>query len=383
MSTSTLTTFQEILHGLVERPNIRQAIAAVKSPRHSIEWVGTAAASNSAVEKPNPDTPFFLASIDKLFNATITMKLYEKGLVDLEQTIVSLLSSDVLNGLHVFNGTDYTSQITIRHLLTHTSGLPDWLEESPKGGKSLVDQVLEEGDRPMTFEQFSRLVAEDLTPHFPPQDLSKGRPKIRYSDSNFILLIRIIEKITGNPLHKVHQDLLYEPLGLNHTYFPGQSEPLAPTPPGMPLLANGKPIEIPHLLDFLRGIYSNTGDMLTFMQRLTGGVIFEKPETLSLMMDDWLRFGFPLDAAAMRSPGWPIEYGKGIMRFQLPRLFTSMMLLPPLLGHTGSTGCWLFWSADDDAFFTGSVGEVTAGPIPFRAGPLFLAAVREIIEKSS
>jgi CubicO group peptidase (beta-lactamase class C family) len=136
-------------------------------------------------------------------------------------------------------------------------------------------------------------------------------------------------------------------------------------------------MEIPHLMAFIRGINSTTGDMMAFMRGLTAGAVFQHPETLASMTRTWRRFGFPLDPAAMRAPSWPMEYGLGIMRFQLPRLFTALRRLPPVLGHTGSTGCWLFWCREYDVYLAGSVNEASAAPVPFRAVPAFLQVIRD------
>jgi len=70
----------------------------------------------------------------------------------------------------------------------------------------------------------------------------------------------------------------------------------------------------------------------------------------------------------------------GIMRVQLPRMFTGMRLLPPVLGHTGSTGCWLFCCPEYDATFTGSVDDVTAGAVPYRVVAKLLQVMRESSE---
>jgi hypothetical protein len=78
----------------------------------------------------------------------------------------------------------------------------------------------------------------------------------------------------------------------------------------------------------------------------------------------------------MRSPSWPIEYGFGIMRFRLPRVFTLMRPLPTALGHTGSTGCWLFYCPQWDMLLAGSVDEVTAGAVPYRIIPKILNILR-------
>lgn len=81
-------------------------------------------------------------------------------------------------------------------------------------------------------------------------------------------------------------------------------------------------MKIPLLTESFRGIYSTAGDMITFLRGLIGGELFHSPETLATMRSDWRRFGFPLDRAALRAPSWPIEYGIGMMRFRMPRLFT-------------------------------------------------------------
>jgi CubicO group peptidase (beta-lactamase class C family) len=165
------------------------------------------------------DTPYFLASIDKLFNATIVCRLHERGQVRLDESIATYLPETLVRGLHRLNGTDRTHEITVRHLLSHTSGLADWLEDYPRGGPSLVDRLLAEGDRAMSLEEIVHYVRDRLTPHFHPQPAAVRRPRVRYCDTNFILLAAIIEAVTGRPLHRVHEAMLYEPLNLRRTWM--------------------------------------------------------------------------------------------------------------------------------------------------------------------
>jgi hypothetical protein len=96
------------------------------------------------------------------------------------------------------------------------------------------------------------------------------------------------------------------------------------------------------------------------------------------MQQRWNRFGLPFDRAALRSPGWPIEYGLGIMRFRLPWIFTPLHPMPAVVGHTGSTGCWLFYCPERDLFLAGSVDEVTAGALPYRLVPRVLQELHEV-----
>lgn len=348
---------------------IQNAIISIENFESSFSWHRAVGCEEEQIQ---PGTPFFIASIDKLLNASIILMLMEQGELDLRAPISAYLPSGMMDNLHVYRGMDYSGQLTLRHLLSHTSGLADWLEDSPKDGRTLVEKILEEGDADISIEEIAAIVRNDLKPHFPPQNLNEKKLKVRYSDTNFILLIAIIEQVMGMPLHQVHEKFLYKPLDMRHTFFIGNSRPLDPTPQEVALRAQGKKLHIPKFLGSGRGIYSTSADLLIFMRYFVKGDLFSKPGTLQLMQENWNQFGFPLDRAAMRSPGWPIEYGLGLMRFQLPRVFSPFRPMPQVIGHTGSTGCWLFYCPEMDMLLTGSVDEVTAGAVPYRIIPKIL-----------
>jgi D-alanyl-D-alanine carboxypeptidase len=96
---------------------MKQAIMAVESGDGSFRWSGARGADITA------ESPFFIASIDKLYNAAIVMMLAEQGKLNLADPISAHLPADLTRGLHSLNGTDYSNKLTIRHLLSHTSGL--------------------------------------------------------------------------------------------------------------------------------------------------------------------------------------------------------------------------------------------------------------------
>jgi CubicO group peptidase (beta-lactamase class C family) len=105
------------------------------------------------------------------------------------------------------------------------------------------------------------------------------------------------------------------------------------------------------------------------------GKIFDDPGTLALMQRDWKRFGPPLDAVSLAAPSWPIQYGLGMMRFEMPAWSTPLGKVPAVVGHTGSTGSWAFYCPALELLFVGTVDQGTAGPIPFRFVPKLLQEI--------
>jgi CubicO group peptidase (beta-lactamase class C family) len=365
-----------LLRGLAARRDVPHAVAAVESVDGSFRWTG--AAGNAAPGGPpmRADTPFFIASVDKLFTAAAMLRFHEQGLLDLDEPAAAYLPSHAASGLHRLAGAGRTSAITVRQLLSHTSGLPDYLEDRPQGGRSLIERLFTEGDMAWTFEDAIAIVRRSR-PHFPPQPPELARPRVRYSDTNYLLLHVILERLGGHPLHRVLDDLVFRPLGMTETWLPGHSEPADPLPPPAALWLDNRPLDLPLAIRSVRGVYSTVRDLLRFLRGLVAGGLFDEPATPALMQRRWNRFGLPLDAAALRSPGWPIEYGLGMMRFRLPRFLAPFHAAPAVVGHAGSTGSWLFHCPDLDALLAGTVDQASGGPIPFRFLPRVLRAIEQ------
>jgi CubicO group peptidase (beta-lactamase class C family) len=370
------------LHGLLRdlaaKRKVHHAIAAVERGDGSFRWVGSIGPARPGGLPIQADTPFFLASVTKLHIAAVVMKLWEAGQVDLAEPITAYLPRELTEGLHRLDGVDRTGSITVRHLLGHTSGLPDYLEERGRRARSLVEDVVEGGDRRWGIDEVVRIVRDELTPHFPPQGPTGERPKARYSDTNFRLLVAIIEQVTSSPIHDVFDELLFRPLGLQRTWLPGHPLPgSSESPEPAALWFRDRPMDIPLAMASFGDLYSTADDTLRFLRALVHGAIFAEERTLSTMQSRWIRFGVPRDRAALRSPGWPIEYGLGMMRFRfrLPRVRTPGGDVPTLVGHSGSTGSWLFHCRQLDLLLSGTVDQATAGAVPFRFLPKLLRVV--------
>ena len=362
---------QQHLQRLAAARQINHAVAAVERMDGSFKWSGAEGIACPDGTPMTPETPFWIASITKLYIAAAILKLHEQGRISIEQPMAAYLPGGLINGLHRLKGVDYTGKITLRHLLGHSSGLPDYIVIHRKNEKTLFDKILEEGDTSWSLEELTGIVRDVNAPFFPPQPL-EAKKKVRYSDTNYQLLIAIIEEITGQPLHEVFKEMFYQPLGLQHTFHPGKA-PAGPVPSAASVWYKKKPLDIPQAMASFKDPFSTTGDLLVFMRALLRGELFDEPATVNLMYAEWNRFGFSLSPVG---PGWPIEYGLGIMRMLVPRSLTPFRPFPEFIGHSGATGSWLFYCPPLDILLAGDVSQITAGPIPFQFVPKILRTLK-------
>lgn len=360
-----------LVQGLVGRRGVRHALVAIETGDRAFRWLKAVGEADADGRPLQVDTPMFIASVTKLYIAAVVLQLHEHGSLRLDEAMTAYLPPELVQGLHRLDGVDHTGQISVRHLLGHTSGIPDWLEDRPRGGQAWLDTLPVGSDRVLDIAAITQHVREQLVPHFPPQPPEAERQRVRYSDTNYQLLMAIIEAVTGKPLPQVFTEQLYRPLGLRHTWHPG-AEPLEPAPAPAAFWLGAAPFEQPLLLQSFRDLYCSADDGLRFMRALVRGEVFQRPETAQLMRARWNRFGLPRDAASMRLPNWPIEYGLGMMRYHLPRVFTPFKPLPAVIGHTGVTGSWSFYCPQRDLYLWGSVSQGAAAPLPFRFVPRLL-----------
>jgi len=354
---------QYLVSDLVEKDkSVRNCVLSVMKGDGSFSWSGAAGIASQDGQVPmSKGTPFYLASITKLYTATAIMRLYEKGVLSLDDPMSRYLPEELIQGIHVYKGKDYSQEITIKELLSHTSGIADYYTEKPKGGKSLFELFLEEPERSWTVDETIER-ARDLEPNFPPgKDAS-------YSDTNFQLLGKVIEAITGKLLHILYEDIFFRPLGLRHTWLTGRSEPQF-TPSSAPadifykdkLITNTR-LNGAYWAD--GGIVSTAEECIIFLKALNEGRIIGG-DTLKLM-HNWNKLQFPL------------QYGYGTMYFKLPWFITKVMKVPPLLGHSGSTGSFLYYSEDLNLYMAGSINQTESKSTPFR---LMLKVMKAIQSK--
>ncbi len=254
------------------------------------------------------ETIYDLASLTKVITATtLAMQLYERGQLKLEQPVSRYFPGFVAEG---------RDKITIRHLLTHTSGLPAHLPlyKDLKGKPAFVERILQ--------------VPLESTPG----------TKAVYSDLGLILLGDIIEKLAARSLDQLAVSRIFQPLGIAHTFFnpkPQWKKIIAPTEndPWRGRLLRGEVHDENAFamggVSAHAGLFGNTGDLAIFCQMLLNGGVYDHRRIVrrSTLEKFITRQNFP--EGSSRGLGWDTPSNGSS---------AGSLLSPNSFGHTGFTG---------------------------------------------
>jgi len=166
-------------------------------------WGYAAGIADLRNKKPmKTDFRFRIGSVTKTFVATVLLQLAGENRLNLDDSIEKWLPG-VIQG----NGYD-GKQITILQVLNHTSGIADYIQSK--------DFDIMDTKKSYTAEEFVKM-GISLPPDFAP---GKGWS---YSNTGYVLLGILIEKVTGNSYAEEIEDRIIEPLDLSNTFLPGNS----------------------------------------------------------------------------------------------------------------------------------------------------------------
>ncbi|MGW5110394.1 serine hydrolase domain-containing protein [Nocardia sp. NPDC004123] len=262
---------------------------------HDREWSATSGVGDVATGATFPQGAHVrVGSNTKTFVATVMMQLVEEGAVDVGAPVERYLPG-VVQGAGIDG-----NRITVRNLMQHTSGLPEYLE---------LPEL--QGDSP-----------DLLTMHFDSADLvrramtlpARFEPgaKAEYSNTNYLIVGMIVERVTGHPVGEEVTHRVIDRLGLRDTYFPaaGDTDLRSPHPQGYEAV-DGKPTDVtrfdPSWAGSAGALISTGSDANRFFSALLTGNLLP-----------------PAQVAAMRSDPKPLtnrpgySYGLGLTTTTAP-----------------------------------------------------------------
>jgi CubicO group peptidase (beta-lactamase class C family) len=199
------------------------------------------------------DTPFQIASTGKTMTAAAVLQLWEAGKLDLDDDLTKF-----------FPGFPYAG-VTVKTLLNHRSGLPNYL------------YYMEQGKWPRTQQATNTEVLNTLL-NWKPAKAANADKRFQYCNTNYVLLALIVEKVSGISFPEYMKQNIFEPLGMNNTFVIGPNEQANH-------MLSFQPNNTLWSLDFSDGpygdknIYSTPRDLLLWDKALTEERVLQ-PQTL-------------------------------------------------------------------------------------------------------
>jgi CubicO group peptidase (beta-lactamase class C family) len=221
------------------------------------------------------DTVFRIASITKTMTAIAVMQLWEEGLVELDAP-----ANDYLRAFRLIPGREGAEAATLRHLLTHTAGIPEVVRASDLLRPDWGDSIALDEPLPTLAEVYGhgiRLHGEPGT-------------TFTYSNHGFATLQQIVEDVSGRPFDRHLRERIFQPLGMADTDLLRTERLAARLATGYVPGANGprRVTDRAWVTPGASSVYSTTADMARYVGALAGGGSNEhgsilRPETLASM----------------------------------------------------------------------------------------------------
>lgn len=271
--------FTRILNEEVSSPeeDVTGVSLTVISPQLGIDFSGASGYDSTTKDQLlSANQPFRIASLTKTFVSTGILRLREKGLVDIDDPITDYISDTHITILE--KGGYTPSRITIKQCMMHTSGLFDYAE----GNMDYITEASKDSNKRWTRTEQIQWAMDHGKPQGEPGET------YHYSDTGYVLLGEIIESKTGKGLAEGLRKLLkFDALGMSSTWL----ESLEDRPKGLPTSVKRYLNEIDatswdNSVDLYGGggLQSTTRDLAVFLQAMFSGNIYDKQETLPVML---------------------------------------------------------------------------------------------------
>jgi CubicO group peptidase (beta-lactamase class C family) len=325
-TTASLDSIPARMHDMIVANEVPGAVTVVATRDSVLRMNAQGWADPEHKSFMRVDSIFWIASMSKPITAIAVLMLMEDGKLSLDDPIAKYVPE--LAGLKTADGK--TPRITIRHLLTHTSGMGEATDEESKTARTLSDLIPAFASKPLAFEAGS---------------------KWQYSQSGILTLGRIVEIVSGVPFEVFLRNYIFDPLGMKDTTFylseaqmprwviPARRESEQLVPAEIGLLNGHPPTWRGHYPASNGGLFSTAPDYTRLAQMLLNGGALDGRRYLtaeSVHMMSTVNTG---DMVTGFTPGNGWGLGVGIVR--QPQGVTAM-LSPGTFGHGGGYGTQ-FW----------------------------------------
>ena len=331
---------QEIVDTIVskttQRKNIHGAVFYIESFDKKEKFISSAGNLSN-------ESPFYLASINKLIISFITHRLCQNQQLNLSDKVSKFLSKEEMEGALVYKGKEYYDELTIEHLLSHTSGFPCYLIDKREDGKKNMDLLLNGDNQSWPFE---KVIAEMKKMQLKFKPGEKG--KANYSETNFRILDKILEIVTQKNIQVLFTST-FDELGMKDT-FVLTAETLKKC---SPIYFKEKQINIDEYWKSTNhDVASTVKDQMIFIRAFFEGNYLTK-DTLS-KIQKWNSIFFPF------------KYGVGIQNFYIPRFLSPFKAVPEMIGHCGSISSVSFYVPEKQVFITGTLNQASNPNVVFQ-----------------
>jgi len=301
-----------------------------------------AGARNKTSDQPaRIDSRYHSASIGKTMLATVYGMLADQGRIGFDDTIDTWLSADILQGLFEIDGTNYSGQVTIRQLLSHTSGVGDYFEGPVTSGQPMLALITANPDLSFTPQDLIAFTRDNQEP------IAKPGQRFYYSDTGYLLLGLALEAIEGKSVGSILEERIFEPLGMKDSLYWMERDAPADL---LGIYVNGVDFSDKKALSVDwsgGGVATTMNDLLTFMKALAYGELVSE-EVFAQMTDFRQRY----------DKG--IHYGLGMMEFDFSELSFLLKFsgITDVYGAVGATGTYALYDKANDTFFVANFGSL-------------------------
>jgi D-alanyl-D-alanine carboxypeptidase len=277
---------------------------------------------------PTVEDVFRIGSITKVFTSIATLTLIDDGLVDLDAAVANYVTR-----------LDVPAEITVRDLLQHTSGLPNFTSHS-----TFYARMVDDPRRAFEPEETFALVAGD-------ELLFDPGSQFEYSNSNYLVLGVLIEEVTGRPAADELRSRIIDPIEMTDTYLSGFEPGSEPFGSFTTLYGSKQPIDFDYTSiesdAWTAGaMVSSAGDLHKLFTALVGGDLVSNASFIAMTSDDAYGFGLITSGGASDSL---IGHDGGIVGYST------------LVFHSPETGRTAFWVAAGDGIdYSPAVADVAA-----------------------